>query len=169
VSPTESRPPLADDARPDLSPTDWRSPLTNSRRTRPARPHRVPALTPARTDNPARTDQPRLPRLGIDRSAVRERYAEVLIAHGHKDFVSALVRSVIDVPALVSEVERLWLALVASRRRTANLAAACRAAIAAEHDGEADPLSYVRDQLAELAETVPPQSESPVDGGWAGR
>jgi hypothetical protein len=87
----------------------------------------------------------------------------VLLAHGHKAFVAALVRSVIDVPALVSEVERLWLALVASRRRTANLAAACRAAIAAESDGEADPLSYVRDQLAELAEIAP------QDGGWAGR
>jgi hypothetical protein len=154
VSPTESRPPLAHDAppaRPVLSLTDWRSPLTNSRRTRPARPHRVPTLTPSRTEHPDRTGEsgrPRLPRLAIDRGAVRDRYAEVLISHGHKDFVSALVRSVIDVPALLSEVERLWLALVASRRRYANLAAACRAAIAAEHDGEADPLSYVRDELA---------------------
>jgi hypothetical protein len=127
----------------------------------PVPPHRVPSLTPSRTERSA--DRPRLPRVRVDVAAVREQYAAVLAAPDHRAFIHALVQSVTDVPALVSEVERLWLALVASRRRTANLAAACRAAIAAESDGEPDPLSYVRDQLAELA------AQSPQDGGWAGR
>jgi hypothetical protein len=150
VPPTESRPPLADDAQPIPSPTDRRSPLTNVRRTRPAQPHRVPTLTPSRTDNRGRAGQsgrPRLPRLAIDRAAVRDRYAAVLSTSDHREFIKALVQSVTDVPALVSEVDRLWLALVANRRLYANLAAACRAAIAADEDGESDPLSYVRDEL----------------------
>jgi hypothetical protein len=78
------------------------------------------------------------------------RYRAILTAaHDRAAFRAALVESVTDVPALLSEVDRLWLALVATRRRYANLAAAARASLGAERDGEADPLSYLRDELAE--------------------
>lgn len=43
----------------------------------------------------------------------------------------------------------LALQLADLRVRHANLLAACRAAVAAERDGETDPVSYLRDQLDE--------------------
>jgi hypothetical protein len=52
----------------------------------------------------------------------------------------ALMDSVRDVPVLLR-------ALRAARLRTADLAAAGRATLAADRDGEADPLYYLRDQL----------------------
>lgn len=53
----------------------------------------------------------------------------------------ALVESVGDVPVLVAELH-------AARMRAANLAAAGRATLAADQDGEADPLFYLRDELS---------------------
>jgi hypothetical protein len=44
-------------------------------------------------------------------------------------------------------VERLWLGLVATRRRYANLLAAARLTIRAQHHGEPDPTAYLRDEL----------------------
>jgi hypothetical protein len=52
----------------------------------------------------------------------------------------ALMDSVDDVPVLLR-------ALQAARLRAANLTAAGRATLAADEDGEADPLYYLRDQL----------------------
>lgn len=48
---------------------------------------------------------------------------------------------------LVTEAGRLSGELAAARLDRANLLAAMRAALAAESDGEPDPLSYVRDEL----------------------
>jgi hypothetical protein len=59
-----------------------------------------------------------------------------------------LVASVVDVPPLVSEVDVLWLRLVQTRRRYADLLAAARATLAADRDGEDDALYYLRDELA---------------------
>ena len=141
-----------DQHQPD-QPTDERSSAL------PNQPHRVPLPTGRRsplthtTPPPLPTEptrpqsRPHLPRLGIDRRAIGDRYAAVLSTSDHHEFIKALVQSVTDVPALLSTVDRLWLALVASRRRHANLVAACRAAIAADRDGESDPLSYVLDEL----------------------
>jgi hypothetical protein len=56
-----------------------------------------------------------------------------------------------DVPALSAEVTRLSGELRHARLDRANLLAAARAAIAAHHDGEPDPLSYLRDELDDLA------------------
>jgi len=53
-----------------------------------------------------------------------------------------------DVPVLAAEITRLADELVNTRLDRANLLAAARATIAAHHDGETDPLSYLRDELA---------------------
>jgi hypothetical protein len=52
-----------------------------------------------------------------------------------------------DVPALTAEIRRLSAELSNTRLDRANLLAAARATIAAHHDGEPDPLSYLRDEL----------------------
>ena len=52
-----------------------------------------------------------------------------------------------DAPALVDEVTRLHADLTGIRLDRANLVAAIRATIAAHHDGEDDPLSYIRDEI----------------------
>lgn len=52
-----------------------------------------------------------------------------------------------DVPALAAQITRLSAELKDTRLDRANLLAAARATIAACHDGEPDPLSYLRDEL----------------------
>lgn len=52
-----------------------------------------------------------------------------------------------EVTQLSAEVTQLSAELSATRLDRANLLAAMRAALAAERDGEADPLSYLRDEL----------------------
>jgi hypothetical protein len=52
-----------------------------------------------------------------------------------------------DIPALAAEISRLRAWLTACRIDRANLAAAGRATLAAYHNGEPDPLSYLRDEL----------------------
>jgi hypothetical protein len=59
-----------------------------------------------------------------------------------------------DVPALTAEIRRLSAELTSTRLDRANLLAAARATIAAHHDGEPDPLSYLRDELG--AQTAHP-------------
>jgi hypothetical protein len=48
-----------------------------------------------------------------------------------------------------TEILRLKAALAAARLQSANRLAAIRAALAADADGESDPLDYLRDQLAD--------------------
>jgi hypothetical protein len=55
-----------------------------------------------------------------------------------------------DVPALGAIVARLSAALAATRLDRANLIAAMRATLAANAEGEQEPLFYLRDELAEL-------------------
>jgi hypothetical protein len=52
-----------------------------------------------------------------------------------------------DVPELATELTRLSSELKDARLDRANLLAAARATIAAYHDGEPDPLSYLRDEV----------------------
>jgi hypothetical protein len=52
-----------------------------------------------------------------------------------------------DAPVLAAELTRLAAELQDTRLDRANLLAAARATIAAYHDGEPDPLSYLRDEL----------------------
>lgn len=85
------------------------------------------------------------PRLRIDVSAIASRHS----AADHQETTQALQASADDVPALLSEVDRLWTQLARTRLRYANLAAAGRATLSATRDGEdPDPLSYLRDELA---------------------
>jgi hypothetical protein len=60
-----------------------------------------------------------------------------------------------DTPVLVTEIAKLSAELKESRLDRANLLAAARATIAAQSDGEADPLYYIRDELA-ARETLSP-------------
>ena len=53
-----------------------------------------------------------------------------------------------DTPALSAEITRLRAELAGTRLDRANLLAAARAVITAHLDGEPDPLSYLRDELA---------------------
>jgi hypothetical protein len=52
-----------------------------------------------------------------------------------------------DVPTLAAEITRLAAELQNTRLDRSNLLAAARATIAAHHDGEPDPLIYLRDEL----------------------
>lgn len=54
-----------------------------------------------------------------------------------------------DALALLGEMRRTRLALALTRGRYADLLAAARATLSAASDGEAHPLDYLRDQLAE--------------------
>jgi hypothetical protein len=59
-----------------------------------------------------------------------------------------------DVPTLAAEITRLATELNNTRLDRANLLAAARATIAAYHEGEADPVAYLRDELnAHTADT----------------
>jgi hypothetical protein len=57
-------------------------------------------------------------------------------------------RALADVPALGTACARLTAELAGTRIDRANLMAAMRAALAAHAEGEDDPLSYLRDELA---------------------
>lgn len=53
-----------------------------------------------------------------------------------------------DIPVLIAEIGRLSPGLGQARIDRANLLAAARATLAAQSDGEPDPLFYLRDELA---------------------
>jgi hypothetical protein len=59
-----------------------------------------------------------------------------------------LTDALADTPALTAEVSRLRAQVADERLDRANLAAAALATISAHRDGEPDPLSYLRDELA---------------------
>jgi hypothetical protein len=54
-----------------------------------------------------------------------------------------------ELTRLAAERDAALTRLAATRLESANRLAAIRAALAAHHDGERDPLAYLRDQLAE--------------------
>jgi ABC-type transporter Mla subunit MlaD len=60
-----------------------------------------------------------------------------------------LDRALEDVPDLGAVVTRLSAELASAGLDRANLLAAIRAAIEADADGDADPLAYLRDELAD--------------------
>jgi len=65
-------------------------------------------------------------------------------------------RALADVPAMGAVIARLAAGLADTRMDRANLLAAMRATIAAQADGEPDPLYYLRDELD--ARKVPPEN-----------
>ena len=64
-----------------------------------------------------------------------------------------------DVRTLIAELIALRAELAEIRRDRANLVAAARATIGAHHDGERDPLSYLRDELDARGQ-LPPVARS---------
>ena len=68
---------------------------------------------------------------------------------------SQVDRALADVPALGAMIGRLADQLAETRMDRANLLAAMRATIAAQADGEADPLFYLRDELEARQERSP--------------
>ncbi|MGW0485002.1 hypothetical protein [Nonomuraea sp. NPDC003214] len=61
-----------------------------------------------------------------------------------------------DIETLIDEVTGLRAELTSIRHQRANLLAAIRATLAADHDGDDEPLYYVRDELH--AQTHPDQT-----------
>lgn len=109
----------------------------------------------------------------MDLPAVATRYRRAVTlpaAAGVARLYVAAFDSALDVPRLVSEVDRLAGALVASRLRYANLTAAARATLAAAEDGDGDPFGYLRDELTHPTPTEPAPAPSRVrSGGVRGR
>ena len=68
---------------------------------------------------------------------------------------SQVDRALADVPALGAIIGRLADQLAETRMDRANLLAAMRATIAAQADGEPDPLFYLRDELEARQERSP--------------
>ena len=91
------------------------------------------------------TNEPHVPRTTVDREAI---FAHLQVAHQRKTPV-AIWTAVADIPVMLTEIGRLSQLLTHARWDFANLLAAARATLDAERDGEPDPLSYLRDQVAE--------------------
>jgi hypothetical protein len=92
-------------------------------------------------------------RTGIEEIAARNQTARHMIAGfsaempALADFWRHLDTALADNLALSAEVARLNAELVTIRLDRANLLAATRATLAANADGETDPLYYIRDEL----------------------
>jgi hypothetical protein len=92
-------------------------------------------------------------RIDLDQIAARNQTARHMIAGfaaempALAEFWRHLDTALTDNGTLSAEVARLTADLSAARLDRANLLAAIRATLAAHADGEADPLSYFRDEL----------------------
>ena len=73
-------------------------------------------------------------------------------------------RALADVPVLVSEFGRVRAELEAVRLDRANLLAAIRATLAADAEGESDPLGYLRDELDAPKQRWPGVAARPSTG-----
>ncbi|MEU8814941.1 hypothetical protein [Actinoplanes sp. NPDC048796] len=100
------------------------------------------------------TTEPRTPRPILDQEAVLTHLHD---ARRHQT-PSALWTVVGDVPVLLAEVDRLARLLSRTRWDFANLLAAGQATLAADQDGESDPLAYLRDEVAQHRTWVPPDT-----------
>lgn len=84
------------------------------------------------------------PRPTLDKEAVSHHFA---IATRRRT-PAALWTALMDIPVLLAETKRLATLLTAARAEFANLLAAAHATLRAQDDGEPDPLSYLRDEVA---------------------
>jgi hypothetical protein len=92
---------------------------------------------------------PHIPRLQIDTGAISDRLNTLATIPPCPDCGPAVVTAATECAAVLGELIRLYAVLIEARRESANRLAAIRAAVGAERDGEADPLAYVRDELAD--------------------
>lgn len=84
------------------------------------------------------------PRPTLDEEAVSQHFTTAV----HRRTPAALWTALMNIPVLLAENRRLASLLIAARTEFANLLAATRATIHADDDGEPDPLSYLRDEVA---------------------
>jgi hypothetical protein len=91
------------------------------------------------------TNEPCTPRPTVDTEAIS---AHLNAAYQRLTPV-ALWTAIADIPVMLAELERLSRLLTHARRDFADLLAASRATLSADREGEADPLAYVRDAVAE--------------------
>ena len=104
------------------------------------------------------TEAPHTPPPLIDLDVVRVHHRDAETTRT----LAALWTAAADIPVLLAEVGRLHSLLILARIRHADLTAAARAVIAAERDGENDPLWYIRDELA-INGKLPPRWLSAPD------
>jgi hypothetical protein len=97
------------------------------------------------------TSDPIAPRPALDQEAIR---THLRTAHRACTPI-ALWTAIADVPLLLAEINRLLALVTRARTEFANLLAAARATLAAQQDGEPDPLSYLRDELT-AHQPIPP-------------
>jgi len=81
------------------------------------------------------------------------------------DGKAAIAAALNSVPALCREVHHLRTLLTLAGLDHANLVAAARATLTADHDGETDPLWYLRDELADQ-DQLPHTCGGPEDAAW---
>jgi DNA-binding transcriptional regulator YiaG len=91
------------------------------------------------------------PRHTVDLEAARTHHDHATTTHG----AAALLNAVADVPVLLAEINRCRTLLTVARAQYADLLAAARATVTAWHDGEADPLWYLRDELTAHGQLPP--------------
>lgn len=88
--------------------------------------------------------KPVAPRPTLDQEAVWTHLRSALDRHTPLAIWTALA----DIPPLLAEINRLHHLVTYARTELANLLAAGRATLAADHDGDPDPLSHLRDEVA---------------------
>jgi hypothetical protein len=99
------------------------------------------------------TESEHHPVVDLQEAASRNQHARRIVAGFSTtlptlaDIWQQLHTALADTPALSAEITRLRTELRSTRLDRANLLAAARATISAHHDGEPDPLSYLRDEL----------------------
>jgi hypothetical protein len=98
------------------------------------------------TNSPRSTPPDDLPEV-TTRNRIARHLTEEFSLTFPADIWRYLATAFADVPALSAEITRLRSELADTRLDRANLAAAALATIAAYHEGEPDPLSYLRDEL----------------------
>jgi hypothetical protein len=98
------------------------------------------------------TNEAHIPRPTVDPEAVRTH----LNAARRQPTPVAIWTAVADIPVLLAEIDRLVRLLSRTRWDFADLLAAARATLAADQDGEPDPLLYLRDAVAEHRAWIPP-------------
>jgi hypothetical protein len=90
-----------------------------------------------------------MPLLSVNIDEIRNRLRDLAAINLCGNCQSAASRAISDITRLITQIYELYAALAAERLRSANLEAAIRAALGAHDDGETDPLSYLRDEIAD--------------------
>ncbi|SNY25829.1 hypothetical protein [Paractinoplanes atraurantiacus] len=97
-------------------------------------------------------NQPHIPSPTVDQEAVLTH----LHAARRRLTPTAVWTAVADIPVLLAEIGRLAQLLSRARWDFADLLAAAQATLAADQDGEPDPLTYLRDAVTEHRAWIPP-------------